>query len=219
MTVPLIGTHKANGDNADLFPQLDSEAKIMLTPDDGNNIVTIRADNICILEDEAKVFELYDITKSVPDKGAWEVMLTDQRIIFRHPMIAGLFSGKPKLKAGVASVGHLYYRSLGALMTGYIEPPALPFLGCCCIRTTGAFTQICITAEMNTLHRLAEALYIRLSAFMAVNGLSDDKGHIEKWDNFRDNQWLQTQQITQVVVPQKAIYHVAKSQVEMEFGG
>jgi len=198
---------------------MDSGGKIILTPADGDNTVTVRADNICILEGDAKVFELYDIMKPVADKGLWEITLTAQRIIFKHPMMGGFFSGKPKLKVGVASIGHLYYRSLGALVNGYVDPPALPFLGCCCIRTTGTSTQISITADMNTLRQLAEALHKRLNAFMAVNGTSDDEGLIEKWDSFHDNQWLQTQQITQTIVPQKAIHYVAKSQVEMEFGG
>ena len=211
MRVPLIGTLEANTAEVAAFPAMDSSAKVQKLALDGVNITVIRFDNVACLDStggrQEKVFDF-----SGPGKNEWEVTFTDSRIIFWHPMTPGLFSSKPKTKAGKATAGHLYYNSIGGISTGYIDDNT-PFFSCTCQRFDGTLSHILMFSEIGTLEKAAKELHTRISAHLAKNGYSNNADNIQVWESFLDNVWKQKQNDIRATVPFAQLQKVANSRI------
>jgi hypothetical protein len=198
MRVPLIGTLGANSDEIAAFPAMDASAKIRKIPSDGENTVIIKFDNVACMDSfggrQDKVFDFVET-----GKNAWEVAITDSRITFWNPMVAGFF-GKPKLKAGKSTAGHLYYNSIGALSAGYIDDNT-PFLSCTCQRYDGALSHILMFSDIDTLKKTARELHSKISELLTTTGTSNTTENIQAWESFVDNAWKQKLNDLRATVP------------------
>ena len=212
MRVPLIGTLEANTAEVAAFPAMDSSARVQKISSDDANTTMIRLDNVaCMDSDGGRQEKVFDFCG--PGKNEWEVTFTDSRIIFWHPMAeTGLFRNKPKIKAGKATAGHLYYNSIGGLSTGYIDDDT-PFFSCCCQRLDGALSHILMFSDIGTLGKAAKELHTRISAFLEKNGFSNSADNIPAWESFLDNMWKQKQTDLRATVPFAQLQKVANSRM------
>ena len=212
MRIPLIGTLEANTAEVTAFPAMDSLTRVQKISSDGANTTMIRLDNVaCMDSDGGRQEKVFDFCE--PGKNEWEVTFTDSRITFWHPMVeAGLFRNKPKIKAGRATAGHLYYNSIGGLSTGYIDDNT-PFFSCTCQRFDGAMSHILMFSEIGILEKAAKELHTRISAFLEKNGFSDSTDNIPAWESFLDNAWKQKQNDLRATVPFAQLQKVASSKI------
>jgi hypothetical protein len=212
MRVPLIGTLEANACESGPFPALDAQAKIIYTAADGDNRTTLSMDKVnCMDVVNGRNEICFNFDEPNPD--GWEITFTDERITFWHPLFLGLFGKKPKSKLGKCTAGHLYYKSIGMLSTGYLDANR-PFLAMMCIRYDGTGSSVLLLSrDFNNLKNAALTLQARISTYLEETGLPQSENYKEGWAKFSETIWSNPDKDIRVSVPSNGIEKVHNSRI------
>ena len=190
---------------------------MLFMPLDGDNIKTYSADKVVCIDHqttERKDGRCFDFNEATSD--TWEITCTDNRVLFWNPCTIGLFGNKAKTKAGKCTAGHLYYKQIGAISTGYIDANG-PFFAVSCIRADGTISSILVFSKnIGTLKNLALTLHAKVSEYLAKENRSDSslkEDIIANWNEYEKKLWNNTEKDIRFTVPSKGISIVATSRL------
>ena len=231
--VPIVGTIVANSPEIPPFPAVNSQSRIVYEHPDGESCVTMFVDKLACMDKNApdpRTGQLYDATCfqfKEPGGGSWEITCTAQRVTFwnsvtvnHDPTRTSMYPGKKgKRIEGVCTAGHLYYKNLGSITTGFMEDFS-PFLVLSCVRTDGTRASVFMLVnkvKMDMMRGFAFALYERVTAYLRSNELTDDsvrEDYVEKWYNgFTNGIWTHRDTENRFIVPTKGFLTVPINRV------
>jgi hypothetical protein len=178
MPLALIGKIKANNtnDSNGQYPYTDANAQIVLDADDGNSPVTVTVDSVNPLHlSLGKALTEFNGGFNTARKMAWTVTLTDRRILYWAPELAGAFGGVKPGGGKAATAGHMAYGQLASINVCNDPDYSSNTEGHpdICIEAyhySGSTTQCYIEADVATLRKLLGELAKRYSAFMENKG-------------------------------------------------
>jgi hypothetical protein len=218
MRVPLIGTIDTNTGEATPFPAISTSSTIIFTEADGNDRLMFTLDSAVCMDQHTPNNQngrYFEFKNSPPNAYAWEITCTNERITFWCPLTAVLF-GPPKAKNGKCTAGHLYYKQIVGLSTGYIDASS-PFFALSCIRVDGTHSHIMLfSKDLEVLRSLAKTLHSRISSFLDSRKLTDETVKAEiiaKWAEFEKSLWCNADNDIRFAVPTKGFEAVPNSRL------
>lgn len=211
MRLPLVITLDAGSAERGPHPATDENGKVVLAPAEKEDPFSIRADKLeCsdFLPGKSEVV----FWMNLPERGAWEVILTNRRLIFQTPYSKGMI-GTAKIRKGKAAAGHMPLSAISHISTFYSKEN-VPILLVCCYRQDGTRSAVVIhSAELEAMRTLLVHLQNRIRKYLIDSGNFITTEDIEqekideivrKWSELPVNAWKDPSGECQVIVPNRA---------------
>jgi hypothetical protein len=174
----LLDKMKANRPKTVDTPATDAQARPVIEAADGDvqTFNGVNADGFIISPRMSGPYPDLDVMPT-----GWTIKLTDQRILFHHPMSCGFF-GKPKLKAGTSTCGEIYYSWINNVEMNFEKKTENYNLYFSILRkgdepSLNFQEVISIGQNKQNFMPLAKAFYEKYQSFLQSNGYSDSPAH------------------------------------------
>lgn len=185
-----------------IWPGIDAAGNIVIEEADGEETRRFALDKVdCTdLTNRTKEFDSLDVfnRKKIP-AGAWEVIVSNERIAFKTDYILGLL--KPQLKAGELNAGQIPLNSISHLSAMFDSPTPtqMPLLLCVFYREDGTQTGIGFhSSDVNVLKELLAVLQERIENKVKADGVwvhvdenskNTHKEALEQWTTLGERAW------------------------------
>ena len=188
MNAPLITHLSKNKKVNNLFPATDENAKIVLTKDDSDDVLTLKADTVECADKLNGKNTVITTGIDLPEKKQWIVCVTDTRITFWTSWSRGWFGLKTQQKLGNALGGHLHFDDI-IIMNIDFKYKSLLSVGFQCLRYDMNMSTIIVRSDsIEDLKKLCIAVHERLTK--RTKEISAYGGsRAENWKKFSEFDW------------------------------